>query len=283
MQEFIVVKTAPDTDLGGFSRYLWQHKLPHRIVVEDGEQLLLVGSEENAAQVSHAYRLYQSGHDELPTLRRSEDESLSYLQQRLRAAPVTLMLLVLSLLGFVLVELDPTMEYVRWLTFFPFERHAQGIVFSLPEGEYWRLITPIFLHFSWLHIVFNTLWLWDLGGRIEHIQGSDRMIGIAMVLGLGSNIAQAAFEVGVFGGMSGVVYGLLGYGWIWSVLCPKHSVGIPRAVLVFMLVWLVLGMLGAARLLGAGAVANAAHAGGLIMGMILGLCAGLLARARGRA
>lgn len=285
MREFIVVQAPIDESLEDFSRYLWQQKISHRIVTDNDQQLLLVGSEQAAHLVNQAYRHFREGHSELPELQLQEkDPVLDSLWQRLRAAPVTLTLLVLSILGFVLVELDPQFQYVSKLTFFEFERTARFIVFSLPEGEYWRFITPVFLHFSLLHIVFNTLWLWELGQRIERLQGSVSMIGLFMTMGLGSNIAQSMFaEVSVFGGMSGVIYGLLGYGWMWSLLCPQRSLGIPKAVISFMLIWLVLCMLGAAELLGAGAVANAAHVGGLVMGMLLGIGAGLIARSSGQA
>ena len=279
MAEFIVVQASLEDSLQDFSQYLWKQKVPHRIVTENGKQLLLVGSEHDAIQVSQAYKVFREGSGELPEISRSQGAELVSLKKRILAAPVTMLLLVLSVLGFLLVEFDPEFNYVRYLTFFEFERQGRYIVFSLPTGEYWRFLTPIFLHFSWLHIVFNTLWLWDLGGRIERIQGSLSMCGIVMVMGLGSNIAQSMFaNVSVFGGMSGVIYGLLGYGWMWSLLCPEDSVGIPRSVLIFMLLWLVVCIFGGASLLGAGAVANAAHVGGLVMGVILGVAAGLIAR-----
>lgn len=279
MAEFIVVQTSADDSLQDFSRYLWQQKVPHRIVTEHDQQLLLVGSKSDAAQVSRAYQGFLAGAGELPEIQRHHGQELLSLSKRLMTTPVTLVALVLSVLGFLLVEFDPHYDYVRLFTFFEFARQGRFIEYSLPQGEYWRLITPIFLHFSWMHIVFNALWLWDLGGRIERIQGSLSMIGIILVMGLGSNIAQSVFaEVSVFGGMSGVIYGLLGYGWMWSVLCPGHSLGIPRSVTIFMLVWLVVCIMGGASLLGAGAVANAAHVGGLVMGLVLGLGAGLIAR-----
>lgn len=282
MAEFIVVKVPLDQDLGEFSRYLWQQNVPHRIISEDEWLLLLVGSENDAQQVSRAWQVYLHDRSALPEIRREEDQLRPRLVEQLLQVPVTSLLLVLSVLGFLLVEFDPDFSVVKLFTFFEFERRGNTVVFHLPDGEYWRMITPIFLHFGLLHIAFNALWLWDLGRRIEMLQGSVRMVGIVMVMALGSNIAQTLYaKVSVFGGMSGVIYGLLGYGWLWSVLCPQHSLGIPRVVIGFMLGWLVLCMLGAASLLGAGAVANAAHVGGLLMGMILGTGAGLIARASG--
>lgn len=285
MTEYIVIQTSPDQNLGEFSRYLWRHKVSHRIVVEGDKQLLLVGNRDDAEQVSNAFRAYISGETALPDIAPASGNSSGKFLAAIRSAPVTAILIALSLAGFALVEFDPHFEIVSWFTFFDFKVLFGGqTLFSLPPGEYWRLITPIFLHFGWLHITFNSLMLWELGKRVEALQGSDRMIGIVMVMGLGSNIAQSVYAgANIFGGMSGVIYGLLGYAWIWSALCPRHSLGIPKALLIFMLGSMVLFMFGAASLLNVGAVANAAHVGGLVMGMILGAAAGLIARSSGNA
>ena len=66
-----------------------------------------------------------------------------------------------------------------------------------------------------------------------------------------------------FGGLSGVVYGLLGFCWIYSALNPKQPALVTTAIVGFMLVWLVLGF---ADVLFVG-MANWAHLGGLVSGM----------------
>ena len=66
-----------------------------------------------------------------------------------------------------------------------------------------------------------------------------------------------------FGGLSGVVYGLLGYGWIYRALNPKQPPLVSNAIIGFMLIWLILGF---ADMLPVG-MANWAHLGGLLSGM----------------
>ncbi len=280
MAEIAVIQAPVEQDLGEFSRILWQQHISHRIFEQEGMQYLLVGNEHDARHVDQAYRQYQAGELSLDSAVPRPVKKAGLPPATVLRAPVTLIAIVLSVLGYFLVKYDGDFELVRYLTFFHFDFNWGGqVVFQLPRGEYWRLITPVFLHFSLLHIVFNMLWLWDLGRRVEILQGSGRMLAMVLLIGVGSNLTQSMFaQVGIFGGMSGVIYGLLGYGWIWSTLRPEQSLHIPNSVLNFMLAWLVLCMFGIAELLGAGAVANAAHVGGLLMGMVLGGAAGLIAK-----
>ena len=76
--------------------------------------------------------------------------------------------------------------------------------------EWWRLITPTFLHFSFTHLIFNCLWIYILGSKIEIIDGKGIFITLFLITGLSSNLGQY-FWTGnfLFGGLSGAVYGLL--------------------------------------------------------------------------
>ncbi|MDY0006680.1 MAG: rhomboid family intramembrane serine protease [Spongiibacteraceae bacterium] len=269
-----------DENLLEFSRLLWQQRIPHRLVESGDRQVLWVGQVAHVAQATDLYRRWQRG--ETPALQRARPAPPASPDRWLLAvlrAPVTALLLLLSVAGFLLVELDPGMHWVKLFTFFEFERIGDHWVFVLPQGEYWRMFTPVFLHFSLLHITFNMLWWWDLGRRIEVAQGSVHLGGIVLSIGMGSNIVQFMFSgASVFGGMSGVIYGLLGYCWIWSRMTGDQRMAVPGPVMAIMLGWLLLCMAGFAALLGAGAVANAAHVGGLMMGLLLGGAAALFAR-----
>lgn len=96
-----------------------------------------------------------------------------------------------------------------------------------------------------------------------------------------SNVAQFIWGgSSLFGGLSGVLYGLLGYCWIYQRLAPTPAYQLPPGVLVMMLVWLLLCISGLVSAMGFGAIANAAHVGGLLIGCLTGLVAGALARLR---
>ena len=190
--------------------------------------------------------------------------------------PATMVLIILSVIGFLLIYLEAPVELISTLTFSDF-RFSRGEVVFLPQnGEYWRLLTPIFLHFSWLHITFNSLWLWELGGLLEKRMGTAVLLPLVIVSGAASNIAQYVFGgPSLFGGMSGVVYALLGFCWVYNLLVPQRSLPVPKPIIYVMLAWLVFCFVAPTELLGLGSIANAAHAAGLLFGCGCGLLTGL--------
>lgn len=284
MSEVVVLSVSKDENLQAFSQYLWAQGVSHRIIEQQDSQLLLVGNMAVAQQVRTAYEKMLAGDEPTPAIDLpAKPAPAQVFSKMLRLLPVTLSLVVLSVLGFALVYLDRDFAVVKYLTFFDFEHDRTKVVFLLPQGQYWRLITPVFLHFGLLHIAFNMALLWFIGHRIELIQGSAKLLGIVLLIGMGSNIVQAMLSgAAIFGGMSGVVYGLLGYGWVWSYIRPDQHLHIPMVLIYFSLFMLLMGFMGVIDMLGMGRVANAAHLGGLLMGCIIGLGAGLMSKSMAR-
>jgi GlpG protein len=142
---------------------------------------------------------------------------------------------------------------------------------ALPEvrhGEFWRLLTPIFIHYTALHILFNMLWLRDLGSMIESRQSSLQLLALVIVIGVLSNIAELYFGHGHgpnFGGMSGVVYGLLGYIWLRGKFDPASGLFLHSSTISMMLIWFFVCAAGIIE-----HVANTAHGVGLLAGMAWG-------------
>jgi GlpG protein len=191
-----------------------------------------------------------------------------------RSLPATLILIVLSFSGFLLFYLGAPLEWAGMFTFTAIKASGQQWVFVASDHQYWRLLTPIFLHFGWMHIVFNSLWLWQLGGKIELRLGPWLLLALVVFLGIGSNSAQYwAAGPSLFGGMSGVVFGLLGFSFIYSRLLVVSELAVPNGIALFMVGWMVFCMLAPTELLGFGSIANAAHLGGLVGGCLLGLLA----------
>jgi GlpG protein len=142
---------------------------------------------------------------------------------------------------------------------------ARSAFADIGTGEVWRLVTPIFLHFSPLHLVGNLYWLFTLGGMIEARQGSRRLLLLVLALAVFSNVAQAWSSGPFFGGISGVTFGLFGYVWMRSRYDPQSGFFLQPMTVVFMMGWFLICAVGAV-----GGIANGAHGGGLFLGMLIG-------------
>ena len=144
----------------------------------------------------------------------------------------------------------------------------------LVSWEWWRLITPTFLHFSLTHLIFNCLWIYILGSKIEIIDGRGMFLTLFLFAGLSSNLGQYFFTGDyLFGGLSGAVYGLLGFCFILDLDYRGQRYDLPNALYIFMFIWLLLGFTGILSIFGFGNVANIAHLVGMIAGFIFGLIA----------
>ena len=151
-----------------------------------------------------------------------------------------------------------------------FQELSDVATYSLKKGEVWRLITPIFLHGSILHIAMNLYMLFWLGSQVENALGSWKYLGLIVFCALLSNCAQAFLENPNFVGISGVVFGLFGAAWMLSMYKPESGVFISSGMVMFAILWIVLGFAGILDQLFGGntSLANWAHLGGLIAGMI---------------
>ncbi len=137
---------------------------------------------------------------------------------------------------------------------------------EVEKGEVWRLITPIFLHFSFMHIAFNLFMFWTIGGVIERIKGHWALALLILTIAIFSNLVQFVAAGPGFGGLSGVVYGLFGYMWMRSVFLPNDGFFMPQQIVTQMILWAVICVLAKDYF----PVANGAHFGGLVAGMIAG-------------
>jgi|SRR5579859_6510351 len=188
--------------------------------------------------------------------------------------PLTFLLIAASIAVFILSKFGEQLEPIRGLLISEL-RGNRNWGLMLPEvrhGEFWRLFTPVLIHFGWLHIFFNMLWLRDLGSMIESRQSTLHLAALVLVIGACSDFGQYYVSGPIFGGMSGVVYGLLGYIWIRGKFDPASGLYLHPSTVNMMLIWFVLCY---TNLLGLVAVANTAHAVGLALGVIWGYLSSL--------
>ena len=279
-----VLRLPLSVDLGGFVKLLQRMQVPHRVSEEAGEQVLWV-PETISDDVRVLYQRFPAGDpDQQLDIPEQAPVTRPGFVQQVRHSPVTALVLLASLIVGAVTLLGENLQAMSWLTFLPFRVMGEYIQFTpladtLASGQWWRLVTPMLIHFGILHLAMNGMWYWELGRRIEARQGSINLLGLTLLFSLASNFAQYIYGgPGLFGGLSGVLYGLLGHCWIYQLLSPNPAYRLPRGVLVMMLVWLVLCLSGLVSMIGFGEIANAAHVGGLAIGCLTGLLGGLYSR-----
>jgi GlpG protein len=195
-----------------------------------------------------------------------------------RRRPLTYMLVAICVVVFVWQHSTPPLAVEHRLAFSAAYRGPDGELrdnglTEIRGGEIWRLVTPIFMHGSILHIFFNMWWLSALGTMIEIRRGTLRLAGLVLVSAVVSNLGQYVWMERtvpgghhVFEGMSGVVYALFGYVWMKGLYEPEQMMIMHPNNVNIMLLWLVLCMTGVI-----GPIANAAHVVGMVVGIVFGV------------
>lgn len=274
-----VKQIAGDEDLAGFSAWLDDQGVVHRISEESGEQILWLENPEHTEPVLAALEQYLSRPEVQRAVNRIRHSPVfvrGRWQPSPRHAPMVLAMVVVAGLLAWLTGLGQS-ELTRWLMIidpraFPWDsldERVSALAATLGSGQFWRLFTPDFLHFSWSHIVFNAVMLWFLGSQVEWFDGRARLLVLFIVTSLGANGLQYLVSGPLFGGLSGVVYGVLGYCWLSQQRYPRFQ--FPPALVTFAVVWMLIGYTPIPVWLGIGRMANEAHLGGFVAGLLVAL------------
>ncbi len=137
------------------------------------------------------------------------------------------------------------------------------------SGQWWRLLTYMFLHSGAMHIFFNMWCLWDLGRLCESLYGRWTFAGIYLITGVSGGLASIAWNPGVLSvGASGAIFGLAGAliasFYLGEFSLPRVAIsGTLRSLVIFAVFNLGFGQL-------FGGIDNACHIGGLVSGLALG-------------
>ncbi len=208
-----------------------------------------------------------------------------------RSAPGTYFLLAINIAVFVWMFLhgvpitggspDQLMAY-----------GANNSVSVLNDGQWWRLLTPIFVHIGFIHIASNMWCLWNLGLLGEPLIGPFGLVAVYVLTGVAGNLLTVAWDVGaahyygvsleavagVGAGASGAVFGIAG---ILIILLSNRRLPIPwselqrlrRSVVQFSIINLAIGASTSLAIVGNFIhvrVDNTAHLGGFLSGLALG-------------
>jgi len=279
MTWIIAAEFPLERDLSDIDRTMTAHGIEHRFTEEQGRQRLWLA---DPANVQRVMTLLDSG--VLPPSAAADVRSgvqppsadvatsherpqqILMLKVKLSQAPLSAACVILGLIGYLSFFLQLEALYM-FLAFVPPQQ-------LLETYQFWHVITPTFLHFSFLHILFNGLWIWEVGKRLEIFLGWRPVCVLFLICALVANIAQYyTSQSVVFGGLSGVVYGYFGCIFFLFRRFNRPLLFLPSGLFIFMLIWLVAGFLGLIDVFISGSIANWAHLGGLVAGCIFGaLC-----------
>lgn len=273
-------------DLRGLLNAIAQHGVQCRVNEESGSQVIWVATQDDADKVANAVRQWENLREQgllneiepgassslrgyFPVIK-----SLKNIANAFLLAPVTALLLFAALIVAIVSQLGADLRPVEGF-FYPSFIIVQGglggffeIVSQINSTELLlRSFTPALLHFGAIHLMFNALWIWQFGRMVESAQSSLLFLAVVLFIAFFSNATQYLWALSPnFGGLSGVVYGLLGYIWMWQVIMPHGRLRLPPAMIGVLLAALVL-----MEIFASSWIASAAHAGGLLAGVVAGI------------
>lgn len=187
-----------------------------------------------------------------------------------RTGTLTLVIVLACVVVGVLSKLGENTNAMKLLFITEYWQEGAYIYWKegLPEimnGQFWRLFTPMFIHYGIIHLAFNMLWFWDLGNMVEDRKGTLFLAGFILVVSGSSNWVQYLMSGPAFGGMSGVVFGLLGYIWMKGKYDPVSKLALHKTTVIMMIGWYFLCLSGLV-----GHVANWVHTVALLVGIAWG-------------
>lgn len=249
----------------------------HRINEESGQQVIWVEGEQEAELIREALASWPFDEDSSTEGHAASKEPplfspvalISKLIQAFLRAPISFSLILACLVVAALSVLGTQPQRVASL-FYPV-LDASGMLSLLASMdtpvEMLRSLSPMLLHFGELHLIFNMMWLWYFGRQLEGVQPRWLFILLIVFCSFVGNTAQylnSGFNN--FGGMSGVVYGLVGYTWIIHTFMPRSNLLINTKMFVVFVIALI-----AMEVVASSWIASAAHLGGLVAGLMLGI------------
>lgn len=177
---------------------------------------------------------------------------------------ITIIFLAVQIIVFILMEIAGSSESTATLVEFGAKYNPYIL-----QGEWWRFITPIFIHIGFLHLALNSMALYYLGSSVERIYGSIRFFAIYIFAGFAGVVASFVFNTTVSAGASGAIFGCLGALLYFGISNKKlffRTMGMN--IILLLIVNLAFGFI-------MPGIDNAGHIGGLIGGFMAAAAVGL--------
>jgi rhomboid protease GluP len=177
-----------------------------------------------------------------------------------RRAPAASLIIAINVIVFVLAE--RTGSTTRSDTLIRFGAVGRVLVW---RGEYWRLVTSMFLHIGAIHLLWNGYYGFRISAQVERAIGAWRFLVLYLLSGIAGSAASVIGHDAISAGASGALFGLIG----WQVMAARARVGSLQAMLhdpgmrrdlIWVGAWFVVGVFAGFD--------NFAHAGGLAFGLL---------------
>src|SRR5437867_5213427 len=192
------------------------------------------------------------------------DDHLDFLQAVwARRSTYTYIFFALNILVFLLMALAGGSTNEHTLMAFGVKSNAE-----IAKGQWWRFVTPIFIHIGLLHLFFNSYALWIVGPQVEKLYGSGRFVILYVLTGVAGVYGSYAYHPDtISAGASGAIFGLFGVLLAFGIryrnsIPPFFKRAVGTGVLPVIVINLIIGFT-------IPAIDNSAHIGGLLAGAAL--------------
>lgn len=275
MSSILVFQASPDINLTPITDRLWQAKIPHRVVMNEGTQDLWVARLEDAEQVKIWVQQWQEGqlspkpdHAEKTPWQVSAHQNAIVFSR----IPVTVIMMAMLWLIFGAQQVG-IVSPLEWLLDASVWSGEKLDFSSFWHNDVYRWWAPALIHLSLMHIVMNSFWWWVLAKEIEIHDGHTGLIVLTLILALGSAYAQYLAVGPYFAGLSGVTYGLMG--WVWGrqyryQAKAQSRYQLPSWLFPFMLVSMVV-MIMLDSAFGGLNIGHESHVAGALLGVVMAM------------
>lgn len=172
--------------------------------------------------------------------------------------PVVSTLLAINIIVYFITIIPSIGEYIfNW---------GVSVNILIANGEWWRLVTSMFLHGSFTHILFNAFSLFVFAPDLERLMGKGRFIIIYLASGLAGNILTYIIEGPYYAsvGASGAIFGVFGAFAALVYYTRNNFPQLKQVILPLLIVSVIMTFLSPG-------INEIAHLGGLATGLVIGL------------
>lgn len=179
-------------------------------------------------------------------------------KQYIKLYPVVSTIIAINFIVYILTILPIIGDYVFY--------SGMSVNYLIDEGQWWRIVTSMFIHGGFTHVLFNMFSLFLFGPELEKIAGKARFLTIYFLAGIFGNIATYVTQEGMYAsvGASGAIYGIFGAFAALVYYTRRTMPQLKQVIMPIIIIGVIITFLSPN-------VNIAGHIGGLIAGFLLGL------------